>query len=44
MFESGEFDKLQKKRGGKRKRPVGDVSLDEMYHEGNYPSPPPSTR
>ena len=44
MFESGEFDKLQKKRGGKRKRPVGDVSLDEMYHEGNYPSPPPPTR
>jgi len=38
LLESGEFDKLQKKRGGKRKRNAdaggGAVSLDEMYHEG----------
>ncbi|KAK0619392.1 INO80-like protein [Immersiella caudata] len=35
LLESGEYDKVQKKRGGKRKR-AGDaaVSLDEMYHEG----------
>ncbi|KAK4446841.1 putative DNA helicase ino80 [Podospora aff. communis PSN243] len=35
LLESGEYDKIQKKRGGKRKR-AGDaaVSLDEMYHEG----------
>jgi len=36
LLESGEFDKIQKKRGGKRKR-AGEgaaVSLDEMYHEG----------
>jgi chromatin-remodeling ATPase INO80 len=37
LLESGEYDKIQKKRGGKRKR-AGDaaVSLDEMYHEGEY--------
>ena len=40
LLESGEYDKVQKKRGGKRKRAVdnaganGGVSLDEMYHEG----------
>lgn len=36
MLESGEFDKIQKKRGGKRKRAAEgkEVSLDEMYHEG----------
>jgi DNA helicase INO80 len=40
LLESGEYDKIQKKRGGKRKR-AGDgagggaaVSLDDMYHEG----------
>jgi DNA helicase INO80 len=41
LLESGEYDKIQKKRGGKRKR-GGEggagggaaVSLDEMYHEG----------
>ncbi len=37
LLESGEYDKLQKKRGGKRKRAGGaDVSLDEMYHEGKH--------
>lgn len=39
LLNSGEFDKLQKKKGGKRKR-GGDgapVSLDEMYHEGKPP-------
>lgn len=44
LLESGEYDKVAKKRGGKRKR-GGDtegagVSLDEMYHEGKYPTPP----
>ncbi|KAK1756976.1 putative DNA helicase ino80 [Echria macrotheca] len=36
LLESGEYDKIQKKRGGKRKRAVdgAPVSLDEMYHEG----------
>ena len=36
LLESGELDKIQKKRGGKRKRAAEgqDVSLDEMYHEG----------
>jgi chromatin-remodeling ATPase INO80 len=39
MLESGEFDKIQKKRGGKRKRAVdhASLSLDEMYHEGKFP-------
>ncbi|KAK0727502.1 INO80-like protein [Lasiosphaeria miniovina] len=40
LLESGEFDKLQKKKGGKRKRVAesgADVSLDEMYHEGEFP-------
>ncbi|KAL2891892.1 putative DNA helicase INO80 [Ceratocystis lukuohia] len=38
LLESGEYDKLQKKKGGKRKRAGaaanGDMSLDDMYHEG----------
>ncbi|KAK3326162.1 SNF2 family N-terminal domain-containing protein [Apodospora peruviana] len=36
LLESGEYDKLQKKKGGKRKRNADGnaVSLDEMYHEG----------
>ncbi|CAI4212903.1 unnamed protein product [Parascedosporium putredinis] len=42
LLESGEYDKVQKKKGGKRKRAQvdnsggdrGGVSLDEMYHEG----------
>jgi DNA helicase INO80 len=36
LLESGEYDKIQKKRGGKRKRAgeAAAVSLDEMYHEG----------
>ncbi|KXX77613.1 putative DNA helicase ino80 [Madurella mycetomatis] len=35
LLESGEYDKIQKKRGGKRKRGgEAAVSLDEMYHEG----------
>ncbi|KAL2018013.1 hypothetical protein VTK56DRAFT_1329 [Thermocarpiscus australiensis] len=36
LLESGEYDKIQKKRGGKRKR-AGEgaaLSLDDMYHEG----------
>ncbi|KAJ5020096.1 Chromatin-remodeling ATPase INO80 [Colletotrichum sp. SAR 10_99] len=35
LLESGELDKPQKKKGGKRKRVVNEnLSLDEMYHEG----------
>lgn len=37
LLESGEFDRATKKRGGKRKRggdKAGNLSLDEMYHEG----------
>ncbi|SPQ21371.1 da97e419-2e55-4f05-8aa8-ba8855263119 [Thermothielavioides terrestris] len=35
LLESGEYDKLQKKRGGKRKRGgEAALSLDDMYHEG----------
>ncbi|KAK0735368.1 SNF2 family N-terminal domain-containing protein [Apiosordaria backusii] len=34
LLESGEYDKIQKKRGGKRKRADAPTSLDEMYHEG----------
>ena len=40
LLESGELDKIQKKRGGKRKRNAEghDVSFDVMYHEGKYSS------
>jgi DNA helicase INO80 len=35
LLESGEYDKLAKKKGGKRKRTeAAEKSLDEMYHEG----------
>ncbi|KAH6626719.1 INO80-like protein [Chaetomium sp. MPI-SDFR-AT-0129] len=44
LLESGEYDKIQKKKGGKRKRAgagaaevmaaSANVSLDDMYHEG----------
>ncbi|KZL76642.1 snf2 family domain-containing protein [Colletotrichum incanum] len=35
LLESGELDKPQKKKAPKRKRVVNeDISLDEMYHEG----------
>ncbi|OIW29385.1 INO80-like protein [Coniochaeta ligniaria NRRL 30616] len=35
LLESGEYDKLTKKKGGKRKRTeAAEKSLDEMYHEG----------
>ncbi|KAL1877568.1 hypothetical protein VTK73DRAFT_8557 [Phialemonium thermophilum] len=36
LLESGEYDRLTKKRGGKRKRPneKANLSLDDMYHEG----------
>ncbi|KAK5660196.1 hypothetical protein OQA88_13666 [Cercophora sp. LCS_1] len=36
LLASGEYDKIQKKKGGKRKRVEtgAAVSLDEMYHEG----------
>ncbi|KAH9231850.1 hypothetical protein K456DRAFT_1839711 [Colletotrichum gloeosporioides 23] len=37
LLESGELDKPQKKKGGKRKRVVNEnLSLDEMYHEGEF--------
>ncbi|KAK4181541.1 putative DNA helicase ino-80 [Triangularia setosa] len=36
LLESGEYDKIQKKRGGKRKRGDAPTSLDEMYHEGRF--------
>ena len=43
LLESGEYDKVAKKRGGgKRKRAAGGdgdgggVSLDELYHEGEF--------
>jgi DNA helicase INO80 len=44
LLESGEYDKAQKKKGGKRKRGVEatGVSLDEMYHEGELPKHHPS--
>lgn len=37
LLESGEYDKLQKKKGGAKRKRGGEnsaVSLDEMYHEG----------
>lgn len=34
MLESGEFDKQQKKKGGKRRKAENPASLDDMYHEG----------
>lgn len=34
LVESGEYDKLAKKKGGKRKKAEAEKSLDEMYHEG----------
>lgn len=34
LLESGEYDRVTKKRGGKRKKDTGPISLDEMYHEG----------
>jgi DNA helicase INO80 len=37
LQESGELEKTKKK--GKRKRPAGEaagVSLDDMYHEGEF--------
>ena len=49
LLESGELEK-QKKKGGRKKRTETQASLDEMYHEGEYPLfsfqalgfPPPS--
>jgi DNA helicase INO80 len=54
LLESGEYDKIQKKRGGgggKRKRggaagggeAAAAVSLDEMYHEGEFALLPPTS-
>jgi chromatin-remodeling ATPase INO80 len=39
LLESGEYDKIVKKKGGKRKRAdaAKEASLDEMYHEGELP-------
>ncbi|KKA27975.1 hypothetical protein TD95_004416 [Thielaviopsis punctulata] len=36
LLETGEYDRIQKKKGGKRKRTGAneDMSLDDMYHEG----------
>jgi len=34
LMESGELEKQQKKKGGRRKRVEAPASLDEMYHEG----------
>lgn len=34
LLESGEYDKQQKKKGGKRRKAENSASLDEMYHEG----------
>lgn len=34
LLESGELDKQQKKKGGKRRKAENAASLDEMYHEG----------
>jgi DNA helicase INO80 len=37
LLESGEYDKMAKKKGGKRKRTeAAEKSLDEMYHEGEF--------
>ncbi|KAK1985667.1 SNF2 family N-terminal domain-containing protein [Colletotrichum cereale] len=39
LLESGELEKPQKKKAPKRKRAVNeDISLDEMYHEGEFQS------
>ncbi|KAK1991328.1 hypothetical protein LX36DRAFT_590697 [Colletotrichum falcatum] len=39
LLESGELEKPQKKKAPKRKRAVNeDLSLDEMYHEGEFQS------
>ncbi|CAM1502769.1 Fc.00g075450.m01.CDS01 [Cosmosporella sp. VM-42] len=34
LLESGELEKVQKKKGGKRRKAENAASLDEMYHEG----------
>lgn len=34
LLESGELEKQQKKKGGKRRKAENAASLDEMYHEG----------
>ncbi|UZP34732.1 hypothetical protein NXS19_002548 [Fusarium pseudograminearum] len=34
LLESGELEKQQKKKGGKRRKAENSASLDEMYHEG----------
>ncbi|RBR14379.1 uncharacterized protein FIESC28_07809 [Fusarium coffeatum] len=34
LLESGELEKQQKKKGGKRRKAENTASLDEMYHEG----------
>lgn len=36
LFESGEYDKIQKKCGGKWKWVDVLISLDEMYYEGEF--------
>jgi DNA helicase INO80 len=38
LLESGELDKQQKKKGGKRRKAENAASLDEMYHEGKQDS------
>lgn len=34
LLESGEYDKQQKKKPGRKKRDQAPASLDDMYHEG----------
>ena len=34
LIESGEYEKQQKKKGGRRKKGEAPATLDEMYHEG----------
>jgi chromatin-remodeling ATPase INO80 len=40
LLESGEYDNLKKKKGGKRKKAADNAptSLDDMYHEGEFRS------
>lgn len=37
LLESGELDK-QKKKGGKRKKGDASASLEDLYHEGEFPN------
>jgi hypothetical protein len=39
LLESGELEKQQKKKGGKRRKAENSASLDDMYHEGEQCNP-----